>query len=152
MLVRQPVVIPEIVPRKCSDSRLKFLTYYDFDSFITRKNIKAPIVAFQKAFPSQQDVSITVKARGKEDHGAREWLKAQAASDARIKIIDKTVSRTDIDRLVMECDAFISLHRSEDLDLVPRKHSRLARRLSPRITLGQQILSRQRQDIRSVMN
>ena len=113
VLVRQPVVIPEIVPRQCSDSRLKFLTYYDFDSFITRKNIKAPILAFQQAFPSQQDVSLTVKARGKEDHGARDWLKAQAAADARIKIIDKTVSRTDIDRLVMECDAFISLHRSE---------------------------------------
>ncbi len=113
VLVRQPVVIPEIVPPKCSDSRLKFLTYYDFDSFITRKNIKAPILAFQKAFPSQQDVSLTVKARGKDDHGAREWLKAHAASDARIKIIDKTVSRTDIDRLVMECNAFISLHRSE---------------------------------------
>ena len=113
VLVRQPVVIPEIVPRQCSDSRLKFLTYYDFDSFITRKNIKAPILVFQQAFPSQQDVSLTVKARGKEDHGARDWLKTQAAADARIKIIDETVSRTDIDRLVMECDAFISLHRSE---------------------------------------
>jgi glycosyltransferase involved in cell wall biosynthesis len=113
VLVRQPVVIPEIVCNQNRNSTLRFLTYYDFDSFITRKNIKAPILAFHQAFPSQHDVSLTVKARGKEDHGAREWLKAQAASDARIKIIDKTVSRTDIDRLVMECDAFISLHRSE---------------------------------------
>jgi glycosyltransferase involved in cell wall biosynthesis len=113
ILVRQAVIVPQVVTHKNSNDRLKFLTYYDFDSFITRKNIKAPILAFQKAFPAQRDVSLTVKARGKDDKGAREWLQEKAAGDSRIKIIDKTVTRADVDRLIMECDAFISLHRSE---------------------------------------
>ncbi len=113
ILVKQPVITPEVCKNHISDNHLNFLTYYDFDSFITRKNIKAPIMAFQEAFPSQCDVSLTVKARGKDDKGARQWLQEKAAGDSRIKIIDKTVTRADVDRLIMECDAFISLHRSE---------------------------------------
>jgi len=113
ILVKQPVIAPEVCKNHDSENHLSFLTYYDFDSFITRKNIKAPIMAFQEAFPSQRDVSMTVKARGKDDKGARQWLQEKAAGDSRIKIIDKTVTRADVDKLVMECDAFISLHRSE---------------------------------------
>jgi len=113
ILVKQPVIATEVCKNHNSENHLKFLTYYDFDSFITRKNIKAPIMAFQEAFPSQCDVSLTVKARGKDDKGARQWLQEKAAGDSRIKIIDKTVTRADVDKLVMECDAFISLHRSE---------------------------------------
>jgi glycosyltransferase involved in cell wall biosynthesis len=113
-IVRQPLPIPLLTSTSGRDrSSLKFLTYYDFDSSIVRKNIKAPIIAFQKAFPNQRDVTLTVKARGSEGKGAREWLAHQAALDPRIRVIDETISRDDIDRLMMDCDAFISLHRSE---------------------------------------
>jgi glycosyltransferase involved in cell wall biosynthesis len=113
-LVRQPLMIPELLPIKMNEKgSLRFLTYFDFDSSVARKNIKASIIAFQKAFPNQLDVSLTVKARGSNDQGAREWLADQAARDPRIRIIDETLSRHAVDQLMLECDAFISLHRSE---------------------------------------
>jgi glycosyltransferase involved in cell wall biosynthesis len=113
-LVRQSLSIPELpsVQEKYND-RLKFLAYYDFDSSIVRKNIKAPIQAFQEAFANQTDVSLTIKARGSNAEGAREWLADKAAHDPRIRIIDETLSRHAVDQLMLECDAFISLHRAE---------------------------------------
>jgi len=113
-LVRQSLKIPESLPYKKNEkSSLRFLTYFDFDSSAARKNIKASIIAFKKAFPNQHDVSLSVKARGSNDQGARQWLASQAARDPRITIIDIILSRDDIERLIMDCDAFISLHRSE---------------------------------------
>jgi glycosyltransferase involved in cell wall biosynthesis len=112
-VVRQPLPIPVITSTARGRDILKFLTYYDFDSSIIRKNIKAPIQAFQKAFPNQTDVSLTIKARGSNAEGPREWLADQAARDPRIRIIDETLSRHAVDQLMLECDAFISLHRSE---------------------------------------
>lgn len=112
-IVRQPLPIPVLTAAERAGGSLNFLTYYDFDSSIVRKNIKAPIMAFQKAFPNQRDVSLTVKARGSAGKEAREWLAHQAANDPRVRIIDETLSRDKIDQLMMGCDAFISLHRSE---------------------------------------
>ena len=113
-LVRQSLPIPELPSdQEKYNDRLKFLAYYDFDSSIVRKNIKAPIQAFQEAFPNQTDVSLTIKARGSNDLGARQWLASQAARDPRIRIIDETLSRHAVDQLMLECDAFISLHRAE---------------------------------------
>jgi glycosyltransferase involved in cell wall biosynthesis len=113
-LVRQPVPIPEISTMESKDSgNLNFLTYYDFDSSIARKNIKAPIIAFQRAFPNQHDVSLTIKVRGTNGGQAREWLSMEAVNDRRLRIIDSTLTRDEVNRLVLECDAFISLHRSE---------------------------------------
>jgi glycosyltransferase involved in cell wall biosynthesis len=116
-LVRQPVCLPSNSDKsKSSDYNkkiLQLLTYYDFDSRVTRKNIRAPIIAFRSAFPDKEDVMLTVKVRGVDDSGARQWLAHQAALDSRIKIIDGTLSRSEVDQLIIDCDVFLSLHRSE---------------------------------------
>ncbi|MCX6960715.1 MAG: hypothetical protein NTW91_10660, partial [Verrucomicrobia bacterium] len=75
-IVRQPVLVRPAtdditVSLEKNDKSMGLLTYYDFDSSVARKNIKGPIIAFQKAFPSQRDVTLTVKVRGHDDQGAR---------------------------------------------------------------------------------
>ncbi len=98
----------------CPRESLRFYTYLDFDSHSSRKNPTAAVRAFLAAFPiGQEDVQLVVKARGGHDSGMREWLAATASDDSRIRVIDKTLCRAQMDALMHECDVFISLHRSE---------------------------------------
>lgn len=93
---------------------LRFLTYFDYDSFGERKNPKATVNAFRSAFPKgSEDVTLVVKTRGEQDNGLRGWLAKAAATDRRITVIDRTVDRDTIERLMFEADVFVSLHRSE---------------------------------------
>lgn len=114
-LVRQPVQFPKAKPlmRKRTNP-LTFLTYFDYDSYGERKNPKATVKSFCLAFPQgTEDVRLVVKTRGGADNGLRCWLADQCATDARIEVIDRTIDRASMERLVDECDVFVSLHRSE---------------------------------------
>ncbi|GAB4072774.1 glycosyltransferase [Ancylobacter sonchi] len=117
-LVRQPVrfsgahLREEDAPQP--GAPLSFLTYFDYDSFGERKNPLATVKAFRQAFPlGREEARLVVKTRGSDDRGLRKWLGEASASDPRIKIIDRTVDREAMERLVANCDAFVSLHRSE---------------------------------------
>lgn len=114
-LLRQPVPFPKLVPSEGERSGpLTFLTYFDYDSFGARKNPKATVEAFRRAFPQgSEDVKLIVKTRGVDDNGLRTWLARQAVAEGRLDVIDRTVDRATMDRLVAECDVFVSLHRSE---------------------------------------
>src|SRR5205823_6130383 len=88
------------------------------DSWVARKNPKGTVAAFQAAFPpAQRDVELTIKTRGHRDRGLRNWLARAAAADARIRVIDRTLDRAAVDTLMSDCDAFLSLHRSEGFGL-----------------------------------
>ncbi|MFZ1814795.1 MAG: glycosyltransferase [Rhizobiaceae bacterium] len=117
-LVKHPLLAPALPPRSyLPGDTLKCLFYFDFDSFPTRKNPEAAILAFRQAFKNQRDVSLTVKTRGERDMGRRRWLADQAANDSRIKILDRNLTRTQMTKLMEEHDVFLSLHRSEGLGL-----------------------------------
>jgi len=114
-LVPQAVRLPATDPpmRQGRDG-LRLLTYLDFDSWGVRKNPTGAVAAFQAAFPpANRDVSLVIKVRGQGDAGLRHWLARAAAADARIQVIDRTLDRTAMDALMADCDAFVSLHRSE---------------------------------------
>ena len=113
-LIPQPLNLsaasPQVRPR--SDT-LRFLTFFDFDSYIARKNPLAAIAAFRAAFPRRRDVELVVKARGlTNDHGRR-MVSAAIGGDSRIRLIDETLSRSQMSALMSEADAFVSLHRAE---------------------------------------
>lgn len=115
---RHPLHIPGKLPQfGMRGDRLKFLFFFDFDSFASRKNPEAVIAAFKQAFGKKDDVVLTVKARGENDRGRRDWLVRCAAEDARINLIDATLSRSEIAALVQSHDVFVSLHRAEGLGL-----------------------------------
>lgn len=113
-LLNHPVNVPDEDPACAPTSDgLKVLFYFDFDSFSARKNPKSAVDAFRRAFPTEKDVSLTIKTRGDADRGCRSWLLEQASSDSRIKIIDKTLSRAQMKTLLADHHVYMSLHRSE---------------------------------------
>lgn len=119
--VPQPVRIPDLPnERTYPVGPFTILTYLDFDSYSARKNPEGVVAAFQLAFPAdRKDVKLVIKARGGEDRGCRASLVEMAAVDRRIEIIDATLDREAMDRLILDCDAFISLHRSEGFGFGP---------------------------------
>jgi glycosyltransferase involved in cell wall biosynthesis len=117
-LLKHPIDIPIKDPQFFEPTgTLKILFHFDFDSFPARKNPEAAIFAFKQAFPTREDVALTVKTRGERDLGRRHWLEQQTASDPRIKVIDRLLDRGEVNDLMAEHDVFLSLHRSEGLGL-----------------------------------
>ncbi|MFM9181168.1 MAG: glycosyltransferase [Phycisphaerales bacterium] len=115
-LIRQPVAIPpesRLVPLCARSEPLSVLTYLDFDSFPARKNVRAAVTAFLRAFPPGHPASLTVKVRGSAGGKDRAWLASQAADDRRIRVIDATLQWNQVEELVRACDVFLSMHRSE---------------------------------------
>lgn len=117
-LIKHPLVIPSPKPSfLLSKDILRVLFFFDFDSSPARKNPEAAINAFKEAFKNQRDVRLTVKTRGGRDLGRRRWLTEQAVADRRIHVLDKTLTRKEMTKLMMDHDVFLSLHRSEGLGL-----------------------------------
>ena len=117
-VVKHPISLPTEQPEFFPQSGpLKILFHFDFDSFPARKNPEAAIYAFKSAFPGKEDVTLTVKARGKNDLGRRSWLAEQAAADPRIRIVDQLMTRQEVNEMTAAHDVFMSLHRSEGLGL-----------------------------------
>jgi glycosyltransferase involved in cell wall biosynthesis len=91
-----------------------FLYIFDFNSYLARKNPFAAIDAFQKAFPSDPEVGLVLKTMNSQARNPA-WRKFRAAcaQDARITLIDRTLTRGQVLGLVDCCDAYLSLHRAE---------------------------------------
>jgi glycosyltransferase involved in cell wall biosynthesis len=117
--VLHPMRLPALRPQpRAGRAQLRFFTFLDFDSYGARKNPQAAVDAFRAAFQlMKRDVELVVKTRGERDQGLRAWLGEAAAQDGRIRIVDQTLDRPGMDALMMQCDAFISLHRSEGFGL-----------------------------------
>ncbi|TPM28103.1 glycosyltransferase [Mesorhizobium sp. B2-3-4] len=117
--VPHPIRLPDQQPGPRADrTKLRFFTFLDFDSYGERKNPQAAVNAFSAAFqPTKRDVELVIKTRGERDRGLRAWLGEAAARDNRIHVVDRTLDRAGMDALMMQCDAFVSLHRSEGLGL-----------------------------------
>jgi glycosyltransferase involved in cell wall biosynthesis len=114
ILVPQPVLVPDFPPKpRPATGPLRILFFFDFDSFMARKNPHAAIAAFQRAFRRSEDVTLTVKVRGGNDRGGRAWLAREASADPRIQIVDRTLTVQEMTELLERCDVFLSLHRSE---------------------------------------
>lgn len=96
-----------------------FLTSFDFNSSIFRKNPQAVIQAFQQAFPSgHESVGLVIKTINGHLH-LREYesLKRSIGHDPRMILLDAYMTQEKALGLQSVCDAYISLHRSEGLGL-----------------------------------
>jgi len=94
-----------------------FLFYLMFDgnSWLTRKNPVAGIMAFTQAFAKgKSGVSLVVKAMNvRDDDPTWRRVRELAASDDRIHIVSERLNRQDTIDFMACCNAYISLHRSE---------------------------------------
>jgi glycosyltransferase involved in cell wall biosynthesis len=101
------------------ESSYVFLFFFDFTSFIDRKNPFAVLSAFEKVCMKRpsEDVRLVMKIGGsihrQEDHNRFMAEIDDFKYRDRLIIIDKLLGNNEIKNLVRCCDCFISLHRSE---------------------------------------
>jgi len=92
-----------------------FLFFYDFRSYATRKNPLAVLDAFERVVADApfEHIHLAVKthAGGTDNLGA--LLKQRPKLASRVTILERTMTDNEIKNLVRNCDAFVSLHRSE---------------------------------------
>ena len=95
----------------------RFLTVSDAESVPERKNPLGTVRAFSRAFAGDSSVSLTVKiANADAAPGIVEMLET-AANGADVEIDTSPARRGDIEEMLADCDAYVSLHRSEGFGL-----------------------------------
>jgi GT2 family glycosyltransferase/glycosyltransferase involved in cell wall biosynthesis len=102
------------------DGGFLFLSVFDTNSYLARKNPEAVVRAFIDAFPDRTQSSplLIIKCHGTTGRGPRfESLLQSIASDHRITLIDRVFSSEEMSLLFASCDALVSLHRSEGYGL-----------------------------------
>ena len=128
-IVQMPLMLDFDPPAKTERSRLrlpqdKFLFFFAFDyfSFLERKNPRAVVEAFRRAFRSKGEttpVALVLKTLNSElapEQG--QALRDCLHENPDVILIEQTLSRADTLALIAACDAVISLHRSEGLGLL----------------------------------
>ena len=99
-----------------------FLFSLDFSSRIHRKNPKAVIDAFKKAFPGHKKhvmlviktkLVMSVRQQVRDFEMLQEWVR----EDPRIRFLNETYDRDRMLDLIHSCDVYVSLHRSEGFGL-----------------------------------
>jgi glycosyltransferase involved in cell wall biosynthesis len=109
-------------------SACAFVTAFDTRSDFARKNPLGALEAFGRAFADRPagDGGIRMVLRIQNARGRaaapgspEAALRARAARDPRVMIVDGALTRDDVLSLVASCDAYVSLHRAEGLGLGP---------------------------------
>jgi glycosyltransferase involved in cell wall biosynthesis len=94
-----------------------FLFFFDFQSFVARKNPQATIAAFGKLIEARPyaDVRLVVKTHNGDRAPAayREFMDDAKAFGSQLMIIDETMNDWEVKNLVRCSDCFLSLHRAE---------------------------------------
>jgi glycosyltransferase involved in cell wall biosynthesis/ubiquinone/menaquinone biosynthesis C-methylase UbiE len=104
------------------ESAYLFLFYFDFRSWVDRKNPFAALEAFDKVCAARPGEDIRLVIKLNRPAGPSPWeadfprfMRAieQSKHADSVIIIDKILSDNEIKNLVRCCDCFLSLHRSE---------------------------------------
>ncbi len=99
------------------ENSFTFLFFFDFSSYIARKNPWAIIQAFRKAFAGMTGElapRLVIKTIG-HSLFPKEYaqLVQESQHDNRIHLINQSVSRADMNGLLSSSSCFVSMHRSE---------------------------------------
>lgn len=105
--------------RRNPNAPFKFLTVFNFDSSVERKNPLAVVQAFQRAFTGDEDVQLILKTSnvnpGHWSNALGHWERLMQAcdGDSRIKILLLHYPQAQMTELMRESGCIVSLHRSE---------------------------------------
>jgi glycosyltransferase involved in cell wall biosynthesis len=95
-----------------------FLFVFDYSSTIQRKNPVGLVRAFQQAFTEGEGPQLLIKTINAPRHPLAEDELLWAADGRRdIHVIDRSLSGPERDALMLGCDCYVSLHRSEGFGL-----------------------------------
>jgi Glycosyl transferases group 1 len=121
-VVRMPLALPPVPPidhdLNRSDFGLPigifiFLFMFDFASVFERKNPLGLIKAFTMAFGDQSNVLLLIKVLHAGSYPSELDVLKAACSTSNVRILDRVLSRPEINTLISISDCFVSLHRSE---------------------------------------
>ena len=91
-----------------------FLFVFDIKSGIARKNPVAVIKGFLSAFPDDDSVGLVLKfSYDDNDYESNRDLFLLIEQDRRIHLVSGMLKKSQIESLISQCDAVVSLHRSE---------------------------------------
>ena len=98
-----------------------FLCAYDILSVHERRNPRAAIGAFKRAFDQNtRSVGLVIKLNNaQENPQAVEQLKRELADYPNCYFEDEVFTKPRFNALINQIDAFVSLHRSEGFGLIP---------------------------------
>jgi glycosyltransferase involved in cell wall biosynthesis len=95
------------------------LTAFDMGSSYSRKNPRAAIAAFRKAFGDDPDCLLLLKVGHPGDaNWAMKDLEDAIAGMGNVRLIDRTLTQGEMAMLVASADAVMSLHRAEGFGLL----------------------------------
>jgi glycosyltransferase involved in cell wall biosynthesis len=99
------------------ESSFAFLSFFDFSSYIDRKNPFGSIEAFTRLSTERplSDACLILKTdtRRARLSDLRRFKEAIAIAPDRVHIIDRTLQENEIKNLIHCCDCFLSVHRAE---------------------------------------
>jgi glycosyltransferase involved in cell wall biosynthesis len=94
-----------------------FLYFFDFHSYLERKNPLGLIKAYKKAFGDRKDVQLLIKSLHGPDHPIELVMVEKAIDRSNVRLLDRNLSREEKHELMLACDCYVSLHRSEGFGL-----------------------------------
>lgn len=96
------------------DGVFTYLFVFDYLSVFERKNPVGLVEAFTQAYPVPGDARLVIKAiNGDKLQADRERLRYLVADRPDIVLIERYLSRPELDYLMRRADCYVSLHRSE---------------------------------------
>jgi glycosyltransferase involved in cell wall biosynthesis len=96
------------------DGTFTFLFVFDYLSVYERKNPAGLVEAFCRAFPEPGRARLVIKSvNGNDRQHAREHLRYACAGRDDIVLVERYLSRAELDGLMYAADCYVSLHRSE---------------------------------------
>lgn len=99
-------------------NKFLFLMMFDCGSMIERKNPQAAISAFKMAFtPEDVNVGLLIKVNGGDDNSIK-LIRSYFEEYDNIFLINKTLTKLEINSLIRCVDVVVSLHRAEGFGLV----------------------------------
>lgn len=97
-----------------------FLTVFGYYSSVARKNPGGAIEAFRRAFPHGSGASLVVKCIDEAAHpDEHAELLAAAATHPDVHVLPGYLRREEMDALIQQADAVVSLHRAEGFGFTP---------------------------------
>jgi Glycosyltransferase len=100
------------------ENQFLFLTMYDHNSVMERKNPKGTLEAFSLAFDKKNDdVGIVIKINNSCDEDL-EVIRTILSEYKNVYIITEILNKEQVDCLIGCCNVLISLHRAEGFGLV----------------------------------
>ncbi|MBB6050082.1 glycosyltransferase [Armatimonas rosea] len=99
------------------DDATLFLTAFDYDSNVYRKNPEGTLQAFAQAFADGERGHLAIKTLHAENHPAQAEALRRAATGLPVTFVDRTLTLPEQASLLSLCDAFVSLHRAEGFGL-----------------------------------